>query len=192
MTRRRLCVLSLLMMAQCAIASDDVELTEDYTYFSVYPESVDDLGPALMAAAKRLELGGATIAETESRHDWQIKMLEDSGGCRIERASVKLDVIYRLPKVVSDDADVRAEWDVLYPRILKHERHHKDIALDASRQILAALSALPAAEDCDALVENANTVAEQIHEQERIRQQQFDRRTNGGEIEGVIRFEVSQ
>ncbi len=179
-------------MVPWAAAADEVELTEDYTYFPVYPNSANDLGPALIEAAKRQKLGGATIAETESRHDWQIRMLEDSRGCRVERATVRLDVIYRLPKVVSKDADVRAEWDVLFPRILRHERQHKDIALDAAREILAALSRLPSARNCDALVENANTVAEQIHEEERERQAQFDRRTNGGEIEGVIRFEVSQ
>ncbi len=182
----------LLLVAQCAIADDAVEMTEDYEYFTVRPTSIGDLGPALLAAAKRQRLGGATIAETLSRHDWRLEMLSDSRECRVDGVQVTLEVTYRLPRVVSKDKDIRAEWDALYPRILQHEYRHKDIALEASHEIFAALSRLPAARDCDTLVENASAVVDRLHAKERRRQKQFDSQTNGDGIEGVIRFEVSE
>lgn len=191
MTRRLPVAVLLLLIAPGTIAAESVEVTEEYTYFTVLPTSVGDLGPALLAAAKRQDLGGATIAETLSRHDWRLEMLSDARECRVDGVQVTLEITYRLPKVVSNDDDVSARWDALYPRILQHEYQHKDIALEASRDIYAALSTLPAASDCDALVENASAVVDRLHANERRRQKQFDNRSNGDGIEGVIRFEVA-
>ena len=188
----QLTIANLLLATSPAALSDSPGLTEDYLYFSVYPEDVNDLGPALLAAGTKNSLGPAAIAETLSRHDWSIDMSYTSSECRVVGARVDLEVTYRLPKVVSTDGDVEEAWEDLFPRILNHERQHKDIAYEISEQILAELTALPGARDCDRLVENAEAVVSRLHAVERRRQRAFDAETNGGETEGIIRFEVAQ
>lgn len=183
------CLSWLVAIAPVAHA-DEVRLTEEFDFFSVYPVSINDLGPALLAAGRQQALGPAAIAETLSRHNWSIDMTSDNRACSVTGASVTLEVIYRMPKVVSDDDDVMERWETLYPRILQHERQHKDIAYEISQEILASLNALRPAADCDALVETANAIVDRLHTEERRRQRAFDKRTIGGETEGVIRFEV--
>ncbi len=119
-------------------------------------------------------------------------MLADSRECRVDGVQVLLEVTFRLPRLVSNDRDVRAEWEAIFPRILQHEYRHKEIALEASREIYDALSRLPAARDCDALVEKASAVVDRLHAKERRRQKQFDNQEYGDGIEGVIRFEISE
>ena len=189
-TARRIISIIVLCVAATAAVAEDVQLTEEFDFFSVYPDSVNDLGPALLAAGRKQALGPAAIAETLSRHNWSLDMTADNRACSVSGVSVTLEVIYRMPKVVSDDDDINARWETLYPRILKHERQHKDIAYEVSQEILAALNALRPATDCDALVETANAIVDRLHTEERRRQRAFDKRTIGGETEGIIRFEV--
>ncbi|MEO0345707.1 MAG: DUF922 domain-containing protein [Pseudomonadota bacterium] len=188
----RLAIVILLMAASPTVLSDSPGLTEDYLYFSVFPEDLNDLGPALLAAGTKNSLGPAAIAETLSRHDWSIDMSYTSSECRVVGARVTLEVTYRLPKIKTTDGDIKEAWEDLFPRILNHERQHKDIAYEISEQILVELSALPGARDCDQLVENAEAVVSRLHAIERRRQRAFDAETNGGETEGIIRFEVAQ
>ncbi|MEM1439653.1 MAG: DUF922 domain-containing protein [Pseudomonadota bacterium] len=181
---------TLLLTASSAALSDSPGLTEDYLYFSVFPEDLNDLGPALLAAGTKNSLGPAAIAETLSRHDWSIDMSYTSSECRVVGARVTLEITYRLPRVETTNNDVKQAWDDLFPRILNHERQHKDIAYEISEQILKELSSLRPASDCDRLVENAGDVVSRLHAVERQRQRAFDERTIGSETEGIIRFEV--
>ncbi|MEL6950499.1 MAG: DUF922 domain-containing protein [Pseudomonadota bacterium] len=193
MSTRRVIIqlaVNLLLAASPAAHGDSPGLTEDYLYFSVFPEDVNDLGPALLAAGKENSLGPAAIAETLSRHDWSIDMSYTSSECRVVGTRVTLEVTYRLPKVVTTDDEVKEVWEDLFPRIVNHERQHKDIAYEVSEQILKELSSLRPARDCDRLVENAGDVVSRLHAVERRRQRAFDKRTIGGETEGIIRFEV--
>lgn len=185
-------IVGLLLANSPAALSDSPGLTEDYLYFSVFPEDLNDLGPALLAAGTKNSLGPAAIAETLSRHDWSIDMSYTSSECRVVSARVTLEVTYRLPKVKTTDDDIKEAWEDLFPRILNHERQHKDIAYEISEQILAELSSLRPARDCDRLIENAGDVVSRLHSIERRRQRAFDEETNGGETEGIIRFEITE
>lgn len=191
MIRQPLTLLVSLLLPAMTVASD-VEVSESYIHYPVAAAVVDDLGPALLAASIEQGLSDSAIALTESRQHWSLQMVSARNRCSVESAEVTLEVVYTLPTLDSDDAATNARWDTLYPRIVTHEIAHKDIALETARELLAALSELSPASDCDALVAKGNIVAQRLRSAERRRQRAFDNETRDGVIEGVIEFTIAE
>jgi predicted secreted Zn-dependent protease len=101
------------------------------------------------------------------------------GGCEIERVTVNVDMTLVYPRWVAPeprDSALVAWWNQTAARLKEHEEGHGIITLDASRQIVRDLRGMRGG-SCDALGLRASTLASQINQRLRERQQQFDAST---------------
>lgn len=165
---------------------EQVKVFESYDYYSVDVYEKKDLIPALINASPIRRNGKGYLGETHTYYKWTIDWLSDSSSCWVNKAVVELYVNLTLPKLNASNSDVKAVWEDWYPKLLRHEHNHRDIAIHTANKMLFSLSELAPASNCEDLVKNAGAVVSKYEAEEEVLHDNYDRETNHGETEGLI------
>lgn len=120
---------------------------------------------------------------------WKFYTEKDGKYCEISEVEVTLDVKFVLPRWKSRreaEDDVKEQWDDYYDALIEHENQHKDIAIEAAKEIENALNDLDAEKSCGHLEKTANDTAYEVLEEYKAEQKEFDEDTNHGIDEGAV------
>ena len=92
-----------------------------------------------------------------------------------------------LPELISQSPSSEASivWQRWFPALLQHERQHANNAVQVARRGETRLLTLPQERSCDQLNQRARSMVDQMIEQLRSINAEYDERTNHGESEGA-------
>lgn len=125
-----------------------------------------------------MERGLYAQAEAEIRFGWDVAYASGGGICRVQSATVHVDINILLPDWVDlarGSPALRSASNDYIAKVRRHENHHKDIALVAAKEIDRAIMAAPAHRTCRSLERYIQRAAERILAWERAQQIHFDR-----------------
>ena len=147
----------------------------------------------LIASLKRVAYADPTgdrfaAANTRWRLRWNLSVQPDKSGCRLLSATAELDVEMNLPRWnAPEDArpDLVRRWDKFAAAVRKHEDGHRDIAIDAVREVADRLQNVTTGRDCAALRKSLGRIAEATVREYRDKEDSYDVTTMHGRAQGV-------
>ena len=177
-------LLAVLAVTGLSLPADAASLSKTYSYFSVGGKTLaeietelDRLGPRVRSTGGRRHPGATQMKFTTS-----IAYAGADGGCKVAKASVKVDAKIILPRWrqrAKADGDTRLIWDTLSADIKRHEETHVMIAKNHARDMEQALMGLGWQRNCDVAVARAVAITNRILAQHERAQRKFDR------VEGI-------
>lgn len=166
---------------------DGVEVAQTVAYYPVSGNSPARILAALVRpgafAGKRAPEHFANVAYTVG---WSVQSAGDlRAGCRFESARVTLALRITLPawRPVGDAA-LRTQWQGFERAFAVHEAVHRDIALQAARDVRRAIESTPPG-PCADVAARAGMRARAVLAAADRANQAHDRRTRHGQREGV-------
>jgi predicted secreted Zn-dependent protease len=159
-----------------------------------YHDVEGDTAAELLASLKRVSYAkpnGDTFAaaNTRWRLRWNVDVQPEHRSCRLVSATTELEVEMNLPRW-TPPAGARPglvkSWDRFADAIRKHEDGHRDIAIDAVREVDRRLQGERTARSCDALRKNLSRIAESVVREYRGKDDSYDVTTMHGRTQGVV------
>ena len=159
-----------------------------------YHDVEGDTAAALLASLKRVAYAkpnGDTFAaaNTKWRLRWNVSVQPTKNGCALDSATTELDVEMNLPRW-TPPAGARPglvkSWDRFAAAVRKHEDGHREIAIEAVREVDRRLQGVRTARDCNALRKNLSRVAESVVREYREKDNSYDVTTMHGRAQGVF------
>jgi predicted secreted Zn-dependent protease len=77
-------------------------------------------------------------------------------------------------------------WNIFADAVRRHEEGHRDIAIDAVREVDRRLQGTRTARSCDALRRNLSQIAESVVRDYRAKDDSYDVTTMHGRTQGVV------
>jgi predicted secreted Zn-dependent protease len=159
-----------------------------------YHDVEGDTAAELLASLKRVSYAkpsGETFAaaNTKWRLRWNISVHPTKGGCTLESATTALEVEMNLPRWTPPTGarpGLVKSWDTFTAAVRKHEDGHRDIAIDAVREVDRRLQGTRTARSCDALRKNLSRIAESVVRKYRAKDDSYDVTTMHGRTQGVV------
>jgi predicted secreted Zn-dependent protease len=158
-----------------------------------YHDVEGDTAATLLAALKRVSYArpsGDTFAaaNTKWRLRWNVSVQPTKSGCALESATTELDVEMNLPRWTPPSGarpGLVKSWNTFAAAVRKHEDGHREIAIDAVREVDRKLQGARTARSCDALRTNLKRVAEATVREYREKDNSYDVTTMHGRTQGV-------
>ncbi len=114
---------------------------------------------------------------------WSFTSSGNAAGCSAISVSTTTKITITMPRWTppTDVApETKERWTRYYTNLLQHETGHARIALAAAAEIRQRLSTVGIQPNCDALKSVINQRAENVMDDYRAREKEYDRRTNHG------------
>lgn len=165
---------------------EGVKVIESYSFYGVAPASREALIQSLIDASPIKRNGRGYLAETGIWFRWTLDWLTDSKTCWVNKAHVELHVTFLLPKLLVEIADVDMIWSDWFPRLLKHEHNHRDIGLAIAYEMKEKLAGLGPEAECESIIKKASILVAELERKEEELHEDYDKKTNHGETEGLI------
>jgi predicted secreted Zn-dependent protease len=186
----------LVAAAVCAVASLQAAESEGPAIHDNvrYHDLEGDTATELLAALRRVSYAKPkgdhfAAANTRWRLRWNVSVQPETGGCRLVSATSALDVEMNLPRW-TPPANARPglvkSWDTFAAAVRKHEDGHRDIAIEAVREVDRRLQGERTARSCDALRKNLSRIAESVVREYREKDDSYDVTTMHGRTQGVV------
>lgn len=175
--------------ADDSVQREQVKVFESYNYYYIEAYRRRELISTLINSSPIQRNGDGYLGETHTYYKWTIDWLSDSSSCWVNKAQIELHVNFTLPKLKASSPAVRTIWDEWYPKLLRHEHNHRDIAMYTADKMLSSLSELAPANSCEDLLKSARDIVSKYEEEEELLHDKYDIETNHGETEGLI-FEI--
>jgi predicted secreted Zn-dependent protease len=160
-----------------------------YKYYSIYPKTKWDLNKELNERSPINFQGKRYRGYTKWFVQWQYKWWKTDKDCKITTVKTILDVTYTLPKIPPNhptNAEARQVFLRYFTALFKHEENHKNSGLYAARAIEKSLLGLGIFPNCPSLEAAAESKAQQIIQQYRQRDINYDKQTDNGRAEGIM------
>ena len=155
--------------------------------------------PALQAQTQQFDVTGNTtdaIRASLNRHrqhsssqvQWHFNWQSTPGQCRITDVSTEVTVTAHTPLLQPDPQRphaVQQQWDRYLLALQAHQEGHIELALEHARQIEQGIAALPPMSRCDELQQAANATGQRILSALSEANQEYDKRTQQGALEGA-------
>ena len=164
-----------------------LQLSETQAEYVVDATSRQALREQMRAAlARHVEGGGVGRSLQTLTSRYELEPFE--GGCRLKDLVVSLDVTIYLPRWEPAGDYPRGldeAWTAMRDALERHERGHRDIAVETARSLLGDLRALPPQPDCPTLETRARKLFFRAQLRHSIRDGAYERRTRHGVAQGV-------
>lgn len=176
--------LSISILIGCQVKAE-VNTSESFKYYSVNPVSRADMLASLRAASPIREGGEIFFGYTYSSVKWNFRWKYNSNSCWIASVATELATTYTLPQLASDSVEVKQVWSRWFPKLLRHENGHHDIAIKTARKIDAGIASMVPQPNCQVLGKLANELGKKYIEEMGVLNKKYDQDTNHGETEGA-------
>lgn len=176
--------LSICLLISCQVNAE-VNTSENYKYYSINPVSRADMLASLRAASPIREGDEIFLGHTHSAITWNFRWNSNSNSCWITSVETKIASTYTLPQLASDAIEVKQVWSRWFPKLLRHENGHHDIALKTARKIDAGIANMVPQPNCQVLEKLANELGKKYLEEMGVQNKKYDQDTNHGETEGA-------
>jgi predicted secreted Zn-dependent protease len=169
-------------------AEQGPEVSIDYVYYKIKGATANELRTQMD------QLGPVDIFG--HRHDmytkwdayWSYPYSQEEGGCTTGPIEVRTTITFTFPTwepPPDTSAELVDQWNGYLKLGQLHEDGHKEIALEAGREILRALQAVTAHASCDLLEQEVDQKGQELLEQFRQKEVTYDQRTDHGATQGV-------
>jgi len=170
-------------------AMAEPELRMDYEYYEIYGETAEALRQAMKVQGIVWKDGNTYDAFTSWNVSWAFERRFGREGCTIESVRTVVKVTQRFPKwkdISYALPDLQDKWNAYIKALKEHEDGHKDIAVQAAREIESSLPNLGASPSCEDLTIRANGLAMEILEKYKNLEEAYDEATRFGETQGAV------
>ncbi|MCW5588752.1 MAG: DUF922 domain-containing protein [Legionellales bacterium] len=177
----------ILLLPQILFAQ--IKIMDKTEHYSIQGKTIEDVRQAMNIA--RLNHPELTdfCAYTKWQVNWQYRYFPSQQGCRLNNIEVTANIIILLPRwenVASTDLVSRQSWERFYHALVRHERGHREIAINAANAIARELNLQPMASNCQVLTQLANEKGNQLLQSYRAKEIEYDRITDHGRTQGAI------
>ncbi|MGB0562535.1 MAG: DUF922 domain-containing protein [Spirulinaceae cyanobacterium] len=162
-----------------------VAVQESEQYYDIQGQTAYQLWDAIGQQAQYIVNSGGqgshAIASAALKPRWSFTTQRTLSHCWISDVEIELEVLYTYPRwsnAATGSTNLRAAWEQYRQFLIRHEKEHTRIAVDALSQVETKILALGARSDCPAIVAAAREVALQIWEDSSQLQTQFDENEN--------------
>lgn len=176
--------LSICVLISCQVYAE-VNTSENFKYYSINPVSRADMLASLRAASPIREGGEIFLGHTYSAITWNFRWNSNSNSCWMTSVEIKLASTYTLPQLASDSVEVKQVWSRWFPKLLRHENGHHNIALKTARKIDQTIATIAPQANCQVLEKLANEQANKQIEEMARQNTKYDQDTNHGDTEGA-------
>jgi predicted secreted Zn-dependent protease len=163
-------------------------INEKYEYYEVCGCSEKDLHCDLMDKAIKCSDGKKYDSVTNWKVKWDYDFNRVGGACSTAAFRVTVDVVFRLPKWVSNtDAPQQLvdKWNNHIKNLLLHEKGHRDRAVEAARELTRTIAELPPGRTCSELDREVDRVSRALLNKLLADQEEYDAATSHGLAQGV-------
>ena len=160
----------------------------DYEYYEIYGETAEALRHAMNVQGIVWKNGNTYDAFTSWNVSWAFERRFGRKGCTIESVRTVVKVTHRFPKwkdISYAPLDLQDKWNAYMKALKEHEDGHKDIAVQAAREIEVFLVDLAPFSSCEDLTIRANASAMQILEKYKKQEEAYDEATRFGVTQGA-------
>jgi predicted secreted Zn-dependent protease len=171
-----------------SITVDGVGVFTSYAYYDVGGSSISDLASQISQLGPR-ENGTRWAAATTWSLDWRYAHLATDNTCRALNPTVTVNVTFALPRwaaAASASPIATSAWYAFSDAVLHHEQGHRDLAIEAGNELLAALWRQPAAASCAEYDLGVRALVQGIVEDYQSRQTEYDLWTGHGVAQGAV------
>lgn len=108
--------------------------------------------------------------------------------CKFKTVKVTVTTQFTVPQwtpPAGADPALAAKWTAYLAKVQTHEDGHQQLSVDAGKDLLAKLKALPEATSCPALLESAKKVQQQAQATLDANHEKYDTSTKHGETQGA-------
>jgi predicted secreted Zn-dependent protease len=119
---------------------------------------------------------------------WSYPYSQEERGCTTGPIGIRTTITFTFPTwepPSGASAELVDQWNGYLTVGQSHEDGHKEIALEAGREILRTLQAVPAHASCDLLEQEVDQKGQELLEQFRQKEITYDQTTGHGAAQGV-------
>ena len=176
------------LIAVCAAfqpAAAKVDRDERVTYYEVSGDNIDAIMDQLDTHGPPDDTGERFHGRTDARIDWAFNLRTVGERCTVRDVLTRLHLNLIMPRLTTNDAEVREHFGDYVGRLTVHESGHVENARKTASEIDAALRALPPESSCRTMKEKANALGHRLFDQGAARDVAYDKSTDHGRIQGA-------
>jgi predicted secreted Zn-dependent protease len=190
----RFAVCAVSMHALNAIAQTPREIEgpvihDDIEYVDVTGNSQRDLINALDRLSVDDGTGKRFYGHTHWELRWNFNVASEGRDCRVTSVSAQLDVHMSIPRwhpPANADPSLVRRWNAFVDALRVHEDGHREIAIEAAREIAQRIEAVPPAPKCETLKRTVNIRANTLLDEYREKGRRYDKQTDHGRTQGAV------
>lgn len=164
------------------------DVSINYVYYEISGSTENELRHQMDRFGPADERQVQHDAYTDWYVDWSYPTREINGNCATGSITVTVTITHTFPKwdIPPDVSQELVEkWDEYLKDLQAHEAGHKQISLDASHEILQRLNNLSVYPSCAELERVADTTGQNILDEFRQKEVDYDQTTMHGESQGA-------
>lgn len=183
--RKKTLISMLLLLPMSVILQAEVVVKEDYSYYTVYPSSLDTVIESLNSTSPIRQDGKLFHGRADYDIKWDVSWSYNAKACWLTTVKVNLVNTYTMPKLVTSNEEIKHRWSQWYPRLMAHEKNHGAMAKQTAYDLHNGLVGLPAKPTCELLYAAAEKLAKPFLAELDAKNIEYDERTNHGDTEGA-------
>ena len=128
-------------------------------------------------------------AMTDWRVNWQFSVAPSANGCRCSSFGTQTTIVVSMPRWIAPTNapdTVRQIWTQYVAALGRHEAGHAAFAFAAAAEMHKRVKAAGDGADCDGLKKQINDLCQQIIEEHRKRDKEYDEKTRHGATQGAV------
>lgn len=162
---------------------DYPKITESFDYYDITGMSETELRRQMDVNGYLWNDGKRYAGMTFWNVRWMTypRMIKES--CAVDKIEATVDVNFRLPRWVNNSIaspNVQNWWTWYYAGLLKHENGHRDLGVEAAREVQRKIAEVQPHKTCKELYETANKVGNRVLEKYKQLERDYDARTKHG------------
>jgi predicted secreted Zn-dependent protease len=171
-----------------ASAEPEPEVSIDYAYYKIKGATANELRAQMDQLGPVDGFGHRHDMYTKWDVHWSYLYSQGEGGCTTGPIEVRTTITFTFPTwepLPDTSTELVDQWNDYLKLGQIHEDGHKEIALEAGREILRALQVVPAHASCDLLEQVVDQKGQALLEQFRQKEVAYDQTTDHGATQRV-------
>jgi predicted secreted Zn-dependent protease len=160
----------------------------NFKYYDFVSVNINDIIGVMWKKSPIKHHGTSYCASTDPHIKYYFYTAEEDGNWYIDRVHTTVDVTFTMPRWADYQKaswDQQQKWDKFYASLMEHENGHKDIAIEAAKEIENKL--LNSYSPSEKILRKvANSMAWMIIKKSWVLQKQYDENTKHGVKTGAV------
>ena len=164
-------------------ANAELQVIEKTSNYPVIADSITDLKAALDTASPAKIDDDVVHASTSYDIDFQFRFNSRSRVCEVNKVTTSLGLQYTLPKLDSQNDEVKKVWSNWFPRLAQYQHQKGELVKAAARSLDDQLTNLPEVGKCQKLKNQAEELAAKTKNELATQLRLLDQKTDFGRTE---------
>jgi predicted secreted Zn-dependent protease len=170
-------------------AAAPVAVTEQYEYYYITGNSETELRQQMAAQGIKWDDGKTYDALTTWNVKWDYGYNCGNAGCTVSDFNAAVAITFRYPSWMRTEAapqDLTLKWDAYMRNLIVHENGHRDMAVQQTEELAAAVAQLPPAPSRGELARQVEQLASAKMAKMNTDQREYDAITIHGTTQGAV------